>query len=315
MKRRYAFWALSLLAAVTGAPREARARTCTAASDCPKGYGCEPAGVGPDGGPTGACVSLTCESNADCGPGLSCYLDMGTECMTAADGGQTCGPHNACVPQWDAPCLADSDCGPGYGCTPTNGGSFNCGKNQDAGQPPYAMVTGVPCSAVPVPPSPFPEAGFPPGFPLSICEAGTTCTEVTWKTCVAQKTGACSVDSDCPSTWTCGCPSTCSELPPIPGQPLVDAGCTMGCIPPNSDLDPFFCAGAVGAPSSFGPSASDGGDGVVEREGGAASGADSEGTHGGCQVGSGGAGIGWYFAAAAGLAWARGKRRRRRGAR
>ncbi len=315
MKMRYAFWALSFLASMTLASREARARSCSVASDCPKGFDCEPAGVGPDGGPAGACVSLACESSGDCGPGLSCYLDMGTECMTAADGGETCEEHNACVPQWDAPCLADSDCGPGYSCAPANGGSFNCGKNQDAGQPPYAMVTVVACSAVPVPPFPFPDGGFPPGFPAipSICEAGTTCTEVTWRTCVAQQTGACSGDSDCPSTWTCGCQSTCSELPTPPGQTPIDAGCTKGCIPPNSDLDPFVCAGGVGAPS-FGPFVSDGG-ASAEREGGAPNGAASSGSHGGCQMGSGSAGIGWYLAVAAGLAWARGGRRRRRGAR
>jgi hypothetical protein len=92
----------------------------------------------------------------------------------------------------------------------------------------------------------------------------------------------------------------------------------MGCIPPNSDLDPLLCAGAIGAPAgstpSFGPSASDGGAGV-EREGGAADATGSQGTHGGCEVGSGSAGIGWCLAAAVGLAWARGRRRRRRGAR
>ena len=115
-------WILTVSAFVATAllSGQAQARPCSVASDCPKGFDCEPANVAPDGGPAGLCVSLPCKSNSDCGPGLTCYLEgygvslpveVATVCAPA-DGG-TCG---ACVPQWDAPCIAASDCGPGYTC-------------------------------------------------------------------------------------------------------------------------------------------------------------------------------------------------------
>jgi hypothetical protein len=53
----------------------------------PEGFDCEPDGVAADGGPAGMCISLSCQSNSDCAAGFSCSLDMGTECLTTADGG------------------------------------------------------------------------------------------------------------------------------------------------------------------------------------------------------------------------------------
>ncbi|HLK36983.1 MAG TPA: hypothetical protein VKU41_09560 [Polyangiaceae bacterium] len=326
MKTRQAFsrvLAISACASIASSSLQAQARTCSAASDCPKGFDCQPAGMGPDGGPANACVSLSCQSNADCGPGLSCYADMGTRCQTSEDGGQTCGPYNACVPQWEAPCVADPDCGPGYTCPPSTFGSYNCGKDQDASLPSYATVSTVPCSAVPKPPFlPPPDSGF---VIPSICEAGTTCTKVTWNTCVAQNTGACRVDSDCPQTWTCACQSTCGALPPGSG---IDAGCTLGCIPPNSDLSTVTCNGVAGGPS-FGPSTpttppssalADGGvDAAASHESPEASasgespGTGSSSAHGGgCQIAAEGGAQGWPLLAAGALLAARSTRRTRR---
>ena len=77
-----------------------------------------------------------------------------------------------------------------------------------ASYPPYDTVTTVPCGAVPTPLTPFGDAGPPPGFPAipAICDAGSTCTEVTWNTCMAQQTGSCTVDSDAvPRRGRAGC--------------------------------------------------------------------------------------------------------------
>jgi hypothetical protein len=264
------------------------------------------------------CISLSCQSNSDCAASFSCYLDMGTECLTTADGGQTCGPQNACVPQWDAPCVTDADCGPGFTCSPGLTG-YDCGKDQDASQPPYVTVTTVPCSAVPTPPPflPPPDSGFPAIPPL--CEAGTTCTETKTNMCVAQQTGTCTVNSDCPSTWTCGCKASCDDVAQPPGGSAVDAGCMMGCIPPNSDLVLEVCGGAAEAPS-LGPSgstpvpsspgASDGGGETAGPSGSPAAAGSSSGG-GGCQIGSDATSATWALVTAGILAAARWRPRRR----
>jgi MYXO-CTERM domain-containing protein len=305
---------------------QAQARVCSMASDCPKGFYCEPGNVGPDGGPAGLCASLPCKSNSDCGPGLTCYLEaygvsLLEEVVTACalvDGG-TCG---ACVPQWDAPCITASDCGPGYTCPPdTFVGSVSCGKDQqpDASEPPYATLSVIPCSAVPQPPGLLGggDSGFPAIPPL--CDAGSTCTKVTWNSCVAQQTGSCSIDADCPSTWTCGCQPIFGGGFPNPGTPVVDAGCTMTCSPPNSDLlqqvyNGFggggLGGGTVGSGAPTTPTASpsdSGGDAAGSGESPGSTG--SSGQHAGCQIASDREDSSWMIVAAGALAWARRRRR------
>ena len=56
--------------------RPAQARVCSVPSDCPKGWDCAmvDAGTASDGVPAGTCFSLPCQSNSDCGPGLSCFI-------------------------------------------------------------------------------------------------------------------------------------------------------------------------------------------------------------------------------------------------
>jgi|SRR5580700_887714 hypothetical protein len=324
MKTRQAGWGLSFFAFASTAllPRQADARACSVASDCPMGFSCESGGVAADGGPAGTCVSLPCQSNSDCGSGFACDLDLGTECVTTPDSGQTCELASACVPQWDVPCVTATDCGPGYTCQPATGASYNCGKGQDASEPPYLTVTIVPCSAVPTPPNLFDDASVAPGFPAisPICDAGSTCTKVTWNTCVARQTGPCSDDSDCASTWTCGCETTCSAVPPPPtGVPAVDAGCTMACIAPNSDLAIEVCNGAA-LPAAVGstPESSAPSDSGVDAAGasGSSSIAGSAGGSGGCQIGSNTGGAPWTLVMTGILAAARWRAgRKRRGAR
>jgi MYXO-CTERM domain-containing protein len=328
MKTQTAFyWILtvSAFAATVMLPRQTQARACAVASDCPKGWDCVAAES--DGGPTGTCTSLPCQSDSDCGPGLSCFIwgwSLGsgvpasatTPSLFAPDGGRG----SACLPQWEVACTSDSDCGPGFTCPPSAGGfggSYNCGKDQDASEPPYATVTTVPCSAVPTPGLPFGDAGPPPGFPIpSICEPGTTCTEVSWNNCAAPQTTPCSVDSDCPSTWTCGCETNCD------GQVLTaDGSCMTVCMAPNSDLfageicnggaagGSFAPSGSTSAPSA--PAASGSGVDAAASGKSPSTGGSSSG-HGGCQVGSDHASASWILVMAGVLAAARCRPRRKR---
>jgi MYXO-CTERM domain-containing protein len=348
MKTRQACWVLAFCAFAATAllPRQAQARACAQASDCPMGYECEvaasDAGAASDGGPTGTCMSLPCQSNSDCGPGLSCFIEgwslgaglplsTSTQSLFAAPDG---GKGSACIPQWEVACTSASDCGPGFTCPPSGqdtgatltgtltslGGAFNCGKDQDASEPPYATVTTVPCSAVPTPLSVLGDAAIPGGLQIpSICEAGTTCTEVSWNTCAAPQTTPCSVDSDCASTWTCGCETNCD------GPVLAaDGGCTMVCIAPNSDLFAgevcsggaegsagglsFGPSGSTAAPSS--PGASDSGVDAAGASGSPAAAGSSSG-HGGCQVGSDSTNWSWALVSVGVLAAAGWRPRRR----
>jgi|HubBroStandDraft_6_1064221.scaffolds.fasta_scaffold38318_3 hypothetical protein len=311
MKTRFAScWLLACSALLTAAlsTREALAtRACAADTDCPKGFDCESSGTTSEGGPAGTCMSLPCQSNSDCGPGLSCFLDMTTL--------EPFGPSSACVPQWYAlGCSENTACGPGFTCSIDASRQWDCPGDRDASQPPWAVTMIVPCSDALQPVVPPVDSGFP-AVPTTICLDGGTCLYTTWNECFAQQTGPCTVDSDCPSTWSCGCQTaTCGVLEPAD---LVDAGCTMACIPPNSDLlVPGACLGGVASGTTPMPAVSDGG-----IDSGAAGPADSEvavpggsSRGGGCQMATGDTTTGWTLVAAGVLALGfRRPARRRRG--
>jgi MYXO-CTERM domain-containing protein len=233
----------------------------------------------PDGGTESVCTSLPCQTNADCGPGLTCAPtygigppggqwppgpDAGTwfvcsECTNGSgpEPGGGCPPGNICtvdtycLPQWDGLCNTDGDCGPGFTCSSTLEEMYQCGPGQAAVVlEPYQTSATVPCGEVPCVAAP-PDlmsgvgSGLCPGsgpvIPLSpVCEAGTTCLQITSKSCTAKPTGPCTTDSDCPSTWRCECFLCPQESP-------ADAGCTPQCTPPNDDLTQANCV-AVLAP-------------------------------------------------------------------
>ena len=336
-----ATWGIGIAAfLVAASASNADARTCTTDAGCPLGFQCLGGGESADGGPVSSCLSFSCQSNSDCGPGLGCYLDMDTECVTAPDGGMSCGPGSACVPQWDAPCTDDTDCGPGFTCSGSTG-YYQCGPNQaTVVLAPYQTSTTIPCSAVAMPPH------LPPGIP-AICDAGSTCLSITQKTCVAEQTPPCTVDSDCPSMWTCECQTTCGgfELPETSsdsGESTIDAGCTKACTPPNSDLLQVGCNGPAGTASGGGVSsptpivgtgtdsgtateALDGGgvtptvvveagtDSAAASPSGAPGMAGTTSHNGGCQIGPGDTATDWAVGAVGVFAWVlrRGARRRR----
>jgi MYXO-CTERM domain-containing protein len=162
----------------------------------------------------------------------------------------------------------------------------------------------------------------PEGFDIpSICDAGSYCEEIAQNTCTSQSTNqACSTDSDCPSTWTCGCEALCSgALSPPPGEDASPAApsCTLVCLAPNSDLMQEVCAGpasfsgnggsAAAAPSPSGSSDAGGATSAGDTATGTASGAHG----GGCQVGAGDPSAIAGLITAAALALARRRPRKR----
>jgi hypothetical protein len=85
----------------------------------------------------------------------------------------------------------------------------------------------------------------------------------------ASTSTSCILESDCPSTWTCECPSESGgAFAPAGGDSGVTSGpCTKQCTAPNQDLSnggfgPIFAAGAgpaTSGPSNPAPSVSDAG--------------------------------------------------------
>jgi len=227
-------WGVGMVAllAATSPSVTAEARTCTTGAECPLGFQCLPGGGSAEGGSASSCISLSCRSNSDCGADLVCETDIGTECIQEADGGQSCGPASACVPQWQAPCTADGDCGDGFQCQ-SLGSLCDCsGKRSllDAG----GVVT--PCESIPMPPHPpcLDDAACP-SFP-SLCDAGTTCICATTRMCVEQLMPPCSVSTDCLPGWTCACPPAGGVEIPADAS-LAAGGCeSKVCEPPNWDL-------------------------------------------------------------------------------
>ena len=294
---------LSLLSA-----GDARARPCASEADCPSGFDCFPSGDTADGGSSaGSCISLSCKGDSDCGAGTRCFFGFDTQCVTVADGGQSCGLGNVCVPQWQAPCAVDSDCGPGFTCSGSDGFAA-CGPNQDQATEgrPYAMTSVIPCSATLPPISPPWCNGADAGdrsCPQDACKDSSSCLSVHWNTCLPQQTGPCTRDSDCPATWSCQCPASCGfthgpALAADAGVTTSDAGCTKACVAPNSDLmnggDCFSNDGAVVSGPSRGSNvdsepASDGTDGGLRGalDAGSArsrAASNSPRAHGGCQI-------------------------------
>src|ERR1022692_1353026 len=143
MKTRRLFCSILTFSAfglITSLPQQAQARACSLASDCPTGYECA-ADVGADGGHSGLCASLPCQSNSDCGPGFTCYqavpggpgmtVIVTAACAQATAVGGLCSP---CVPRWDMPCIGSSDSGPGFTSSPGST-SFTVGRTKRPASP------------------------------------------------------------------------------------------------------------------------------------------------------------------------------------
>jgi hypothetical protein len=161
------------------------------------------------------------------------------------------------------------------------------------------------------------------GFNIpAICQPGSTCTSNTYKMCQSQAPGSCDVDSDCPSTWTCGCEAEGlgGSLVLADASMMTGASCTKVCLAPNSDLAIF--GGENGAGGSFGPAGTGVGvdAGAVEGAGVPSPGDDTPkagappagNSSGGRAVGGGGGGGDCLWAPIGGLLVAVRRRSRKR---
>jgi MYXO-CTERM domain-containing protein len=259
--------ALSLLSGLANA-----GQSCNADADCDHGFACEVVGGSVCAGiacPPDApcppqpacdpqvikeCVPGPCKAHSDCADGMVCYAFPTPDCVAeptpACPPGVKCDDAppppactetnvNKCVPLWSLPCATDASCGDGFSCVqdpdscecsgsaggpaPGNGtGSFP-GSAQDGGS-----AKPVP-PGTPIPPTPVPDPAGPTP-PSGEC----SCTPATTKHCTPKAT-TCTVDSDCPSTWTCASSggATCSGG----GAVLPDGGVTSffeGCGPTST---------------------------------------------------------------------------------
>jgi len=241
--------------ATLGAADSAEARSCASDASCPLGFQCS----GGDGGPSGLCVSGSCESNSDCASGFDCATDV--RCVPGPDAALVGG--SACVPQWQAPCVADSDCGQGFQCVI---GSQACDcSGSDAGIPADAEVVSEPCSEAQPPAPPCANDAGCPSL-AALCDAATSC--LCWgitRVCQQNSTSACSTSIDCPSGWSCACGSSGGAASSLDAssEPPCDGG---QCQPPNVDLalnaglvsgGTLVCGGLVpGAGGANGPGGS-----------------------------------------------------------
>jgi hypothetical protein len=302
--------------------------TCTASSDCPKGYSCQTTTIATPcpaiacaPGETctqpvcepetiSQCTPLPCTSADDCAPGMVCFTQTTHDCPVqtapACPRGADCAPPtpepspsctststSSCVPKYLLPCTSASDCGDGFTCVADEVGS---------------------CSG---------SAGVAPsedGGPVEL-PAPPVCTTMTLSTshCSAKEV-SCTSAADCPSAWTCeDAPQDVSNIACGP-QVSVDGGATMAdcplptkqpaqklCMPPYADLassgafgDANSLSGAGGSETSAPQSAAPGAQ---------ATGGDSS-SDGGCAVGSGRGGNGAL--SLVGLAGLVGLARRRR---
>jgi hypothetical protein len=220
-------------------PGLGHATTCVSDADCAKGLSCQadatastPAILCYDGDGGGACApadnplpqtmscqAAPCLTSADCGQDMVCNGQTVTSCSggtpvavkcdpsTSCDAGPAYEPPtctdtivSACAYRWELQCNEDVDCGAGFTCQPTvtgmcSGSSGGTGIGStgtaSAGAGGASGSGGVP---IPLPPELDAGAVPPP----------VTCTTVASFPGYCQaKATSCTVDSDCPSVWTC----------------------------------------------------------------------------------------------------------------
>lgn len=227
---RVLFPAFALAALVLATPR-ARAADCSTTAECAKGFTCQiVATTTPTPAPCpadtvcaqdakaeagqqatyGVCVEASCTTNADCGSGMVCH----TEEQESCSGGSACPPNaqcfappatctttkvSTCMFKWQLPCSADAECGDGFTCQPTVSGACSGGSGT------VTAGTGTSSSSGGGADAKMPSVGGTDG---TAGGAGTAppdmCTTTTsFPGYCAPKASTCTVDSDCPASWTC----------------------------------------------------------------------------------------------------------------
>lgn len=216
-------------------------KTCSADSDCAKGWICHdsgtvncavpscPAGEKCESQPADCAPSATaktcqpapCHADSDCAEGMVCYTFTSQSCAAAGcAAGQECPEpaancttktQSACAPRYVLPCTTASDCGSGFSCdsneqcTCSGGGSAPSPGGTDGGASAGSGSTPPP-------------------------ETSCTCEPSKEKSCHTDPV-TCDADSDCLAGWTCT--AFVSSAPCASGapEPAPGAGGQSGAIP------------------------------------------------------------------------------------
>ena len=219
--------------------------TCSADSDCVKGWTCQVSGgvaCASPACPPGekcepqpsdcvnqdfkSCQPGACRADSDCADGMVCYTHTETNCPpTACAQGQECASlpcepktESACVPRYVLPCTTASDCGAGFQCETAG---EECACSGSAGGSADASDGGTPVPA--------------PEQPSCICEPSKDLR------CHAASV-SCDKDSDCTTGWTCAVVASTSDCGSAPApNPTPGSGAQGGATPqpdclPSADL-------------------------------------------------------------------------------
>lgn len=226
---------LLALSALVVLPRLAHAeQTCSADTDCAKGWTCQESGSVDCAVPacppnekcepqpsdcassaaSKTCQPAACAADSDCAEGMVCYQFTSESCSAAGcASGQDCPPpepecvskmQSACVPRYALPCSTASDCGSGFRCESTEVCSCSGGGSAPS---PGANDSGAGANAG--------SASTPAPPPSCTCESSKE------KSCHTDPVN-CTADSDCLSGWTCA--SFVSAAPCASGAPERDPG-------------------------------------------------------------------------------------------
>jgi hypothetical protein len=224
------------------APRLAHAEgSCSANSDCVKGWSCEVTGGSDCATPAcppdekcepqpsdcthveyKSCQPGPCQADSDCADGMVCYRYTESCPSIACAPGEACPEPacaaktaSACVPRYVLPCTTASDCGTGFQCE-SAGETCTC-----SGSAPSSGSGG--------------SAPLPPPEPTCTCESSDA------KQCHAA-TINCTADSDCLAGWTCAVVASSSDCASSPASnPVPGAGAQGGATPapdcrPSADV-------------------------------------------------------------------------------
>lgn len=228
-------FALSSLALL---PRAAHAEsTCSADSDCVKGWTCQVTGGSGCAAPAcppnekcdpqpvdcvteefKSCRPAPCSADSDCADGLVCYTHTESNCAPIACApGQTCPQpvceaktESACLPRYMLPCTTANDCGSGFRCEAAE--ICSCSGGGSAPSSGSGSSGSAGSGATPTPtPEPEPDCSCEPSAQKSCSATPTPCT----------------ADSDCASGWTCATFTSKSDCT-NPATPEPNSGASGG---------------------------------------------------------------------------------------
>ena len=189
-------------------------KTCTADTDCAKGWTCQVSGAVDCAVPacppgekcesqpadcghaeSKSCQPAACHADSDCAEGMVCYTFTSQSCSSSdcAEGREcpepasncTSSTQSLCAPRYVLPCTTASDCGSGFRCESTE--QCSC-SGSAGGSAPSPGTNGSNASAG--------SASTPPP------ETSCTCEPSKEKSCHTDPV-TCAADSDCLAGWTC----------------------------------------------------------------------------------------------------------------